>query len=74
MIHYPQVAAARVLRMVQNGAVDSTSGKQIKMQIDTVCIHGDSPVAVATARLIRQTLEEAGIDLIGFVRKEPRRP
>ena len=68
MIHDPEVAAARVLRMVQNGVVESISGKKVKMEIETVCIHGDSPEAVAMARLVRQTLEKAGVSIRNFVK------
>jgi 5-oxoprolinase (ATP-hydrolysing) subunit A len=67
MIHNPQVAAARALRMVQSGAVESTSGKQIKLPVESICIHGDSAEAVAMARLVRQTLERAGIRITSFV-------
>jgi len=40
----------------------------IKMQIDTICIHGDNPTAVEIARGVRRTLKESGIDLAPFKR------
>ncbi len=45
----PKQIAERVLRMVQDGAVVSVTGKVIKMRTDTVCIHGDTPGAVEIA-------------------------
>jgi len=61
VIHDAEVAAARVVEMVRDGAVRSTSGKRIPTAIDTICVHGDNPAAVAMARLVRQRLEAAGV-------------
>src|SRR5215510_13420692 len=56
-------SAARVQAMVREGAIISTSGKRIPVAIDTVCVHGDNPAAVAMAGLVREKLEQAGIAL-----------
>ena len=56
----------RVVRMVRDRAVVSVSGKSIKVQIDTVCIHGDTAGAVEIARAVRQALTENGIDVRPF--------
>src|SRR5712691_7996222 len=61
-----QAIAARVVRMVQDGAVVSVSGKIIKMRTDTVCIHGDTPGAVEIGRGVRQALKDAGIAVAPF--------
>jgi 5-oxoprolinase (ATP-hydrolysing) subunit A len=66
VLHDPAQIAARVVRMVQDGAVKSVSGKVIKMRTDTVCIHGDTPGAVEIARGVRQALKEAGIEAAPF--------
>ena len=47
--------------MVREGAIISNSGKRIPVAIDTVCVHGDNPAAVAMAGLVREKLEKAGI-------------
>jgi len=47
--------------MVREGAIISVSGKRIPVKIDTVCVHGDNPAAVAMARAVRASLEGAGI-------------
>jgi UPF0271 protein len=47
--------------MVREGAIISTSGRRIRVAIDTVCVHGDNPAGVAIAGLVRQRLEQAGI-------------
>jgi len=43
VLHDAKQIAQRVVRMVQDGAVVSVTGKVIKMRTDTVCIHGDTP-------------------------------
>ena len=58
--------ADRVVRMVQDGAVVSVTGKVIKMRTDTVCIHGDTPGAVEIGRGVRQALKDAGIAVAPF--------
>lgn len=66
VIHDPEVAADRVVRMVADGAIVSTSGKKMPVAMDTICVHGDTPGAVEAARLIRTRLQAAGIDLRPF--------
>jgi len=60
VIHDPAEALARVMRMVGEGRIESTGGKQLAAAIDSVCVHGDTPEAVAMARALRQGLEAAG--------------
>ncbi|MCB1412125.1 MAG: LamB/YcsF family protein [Xanthobacteraceae bacterium] len=66
VLHDTAGIARRVVRMVRDRAVVSVSGKSIKVQIDTVCIHGDTAGAVEIARAVRQALTENGIDVRPF--------
>jgi UPF0271 protein len=66
VLHDPGAIAQRVVRMVQDGAVVSVTGKVIKMRTDTVCIHGDTPGAVDIARGVRQALKDGGIEVAPF--------
>jgi len=66
VLHDAKTIADRVVRMVQDGAVVSVSGKVIKMRTDTVCIHGDTPGAVEIGRGVRQALKDAGINVAPF--------
>jgi len=66
VLHDAKQIAQRVVRMVQDGAVVSVTGKVIKMRTDTVCIHGDTPGAVDIARGVRQALKDAGIAVAPF--------
>lgn len=58
-----QLAASRVMQMLEEGALVSASGKRIPTQIDSVCVHGDTPGAVAMAMALRESLENAGIKI-----------
>ncbi|MBN9040058.1 MAG: hypothetical protein BGP05_20880 [Rhizobiales bacterium 62-47] len=66
VLHDTAQIAERVVRMVQDRAVVSVSGKTIKVQLDTVCIHGDTPGAVEIARAVKAALKDNGIDVRPF--------
>lgn len=68
VLHDPDQVAERALRMVADRAVVSASGKVIPVGVDTICIHGDSPGAVAMARAVRAKLAAAGIDIAAFAK------
>ena len=61
VLHDPEEAAKRVLAMVRERAIVSVSGKHVPVSIDTVCVHGDNPEAVAMARRVREVLEADGV-------------
>lgn len=63
MVHDPAVAAERMVRMVQEGAIITESGKRISAAIDTICCHGDTPEAVQIASAVRAALEADGVEL-----------
>ncbi|WP_342076819.1 5-oxoprolinase subunit PxpA [Yoonia sp. SS1-5] len=63
VLHDAQTAAKRILGMLDAGAIIAESGKHIPCRIDTICLHGDTPDAVAMAREIRQHLTAAGVEL-----------
>ncbi|WP_299828872.1 LamB/YcsF family protein [uncultured Roseobacter sp.] len=66
VIHDPEVAGQRMVEMVQAGAIITASGKQIKTDIDTICLHGDTPTAVQIAGSVRGALETAGVTVTQF--------
>ena len=63
LITNPEEANKHVLKMVQNQALNCHSGKQIPCEIDSVCIHGDNPSSLATAKSIKDRLLENKLDL-----------
>ncbi|WP_210496538.1 LamB/YcsF family protein [Microvirga antarctica] len=68
VIHDPEVAAAHVLRMVEEGAITSVNGKRREVRIDSVCVHGDNPEALVLARTVRTRLEAAGWAIKAYTR------
>jgi 5-oxoprolinase (ATP-hydrolysing) subunit A len=66
VIHDAAYAAERVVRMVQDRRITTVSGKTIPVEIDTICVHGDNPAAVAMARAVRTALEGAGVTIAPF--------
>jgi 5-oxoprolinase (ATP-hydrolysing) subunit A len=66
VLHDEEEAAARVFAMVSEGAIITSSGKRFAAGIDSICVHGDSPNAVAMAKVVRARLEDAGIALAPF--------
>ena len=64
MIKDPAQAVAHVRRMVDEQAIYSTTGKRIPCQVDSICVHGDGPTAVAMSRAVREGLEAAGIRVV----------
>ena len=56
LIESEEQSIKQVLQMVENGSVTSISGKELKIQADTICIHGDGEHAVAFAKKINEAL------------------
>ena len=66
VIHDTNLAISRVLRMVKEGKVEAINGKDISIQADTICVHGDNPQAVAFVKTIRNTLQREGIEVVSM--------
>ncbi len=60
------LAAERMVKMVQAGAIVTESGKHIPAAVDTICLHGDGKTALEIARAVRAALEGAGVALEVF--------
>ncbi len=66
VLHDPDDVAARVLRLVTEGVLTAVDGSTVRVEADSVCVHGDSPGAVAMARAVADALGAAGVDLAAF--------
>lgn len=51
------------LRFVREGSVQSIDGKILSLEVDTLCIHGDTPGAVQIATAVQQALRGEGVEL-----------
>ena len=63
LIDMPAAVARRAVEFAQAGHVQSVDGDRVAVQADTICMHGDTPGAVALARAVREALEAEGFVL-----------
>ena len=56
-------AIARVIRMVKEQKVTTITGKDISIQADSVCVHGDGEKALLFVEKIRKAMAEEGITI-----------
>lgn len=68
MIHDAGIALSRILEVVETRRLTATDGTQLAVEIDSICVHGDSPGAVAMASSLRAGLEAAGYTIRSSLR------
>lgn len=66
VLHDPDDIARRMLRLVTEGVVTAVDGTVVPVQADSICVHGDSPDAVAMAERIRAVFDAEGVRLAPF--------
>ena len=64
MIEDAAQSVQQALGMIEEGYVNSLSGKRVPVSADTLCLHGDQPGAVAFAKALRKTFSEKGISVV----------
>jgi UPF0271 protein len=65
-----ETAVSRAKTMIAEGALGTISGKRLQTPIDSICVHGDNPHAVETARRLRAALEAEGVAIRAFAARE----
>jgi UPF0271 protein len=68
MVHEAKAAADRMIGFLDTGLMPVVGGDPIPLAAQSICVHGDSPDAVAMAREIRARLQAAGVVLAPFLR------
>ena len=66
VLHDPNQIAERVATMVASGRVTAADGSTIDVEVESVCVHGDSPGAVEIATAVRKRLLADGVELAAF--------
>jgi 5-oxoprolinase (ATP-hydrolysing) subunit A len=56
----------RTIRMLTEGWITATDGTDIRIEFDSLCVHGDTPGAVEIARAVRDSVERSGIAVRPF--------
>jgi 5-oxoprolinase (ATP-hydrolysing) subunit A len=62
----PAIVAQRMVDMLITGRMGSVDGVEIVVSARSICVHGDSPGAVAMAVAVRKALAEAGVEIQAF--------
>ena len=66
VISDPQAVAARAVELVRERRVTAVDGTVVRMEADSICVHGDTPGAVRLARAVRLALEDSGLAVRPF--------
>ena len=56
-----RAVVSRAVKMAKERVVVASDGAAVPLEVDTLCIHGDTPGADALAAAVRAALEEAGM-------------
>ncbi len=62
----PAAVAERMVQMLLTGRLRSVDGVDVSVSARSICVHGDSPGAVAIAVAVRKALAEAGVEIRSF--------
>jgi 5-oxoprolinase (ATP-hydrolysing) subunit A len=63
LIEDPATAAAQALAIARGEPITATDGSTIVVDARSICLHADTPGALAIATAVRRTLEDAGIEV-----------
>lgn len=72
VLHDPELIGQRSVRLARGESIAAIEGTEIEISADSICVHGDSPGAVAIAMAVRDQLVAEGIELEPFVPKGRR--
>ena len=68
VLHDEALITERMLNLVREGTLQAIDGSTVRIEADSICVHGDSPGAVSIARNLRQRFEQEQIQLTSFVK------
>lgn len=72
VLHDPDLIAQRMVRMVREGMIEAIDGTNTNIEAQSICVHGDSPGAVAIARRLREVLEASDLAVRPFTTETER--
>ncbi|PAF50425.1 hypothetical protein BKH43_04575 [Helicobacter sp. 13S00401-1] len=67
LLHDVDKICARMIKLVKTGELESIEGKSIKIDASSICVHGDSPDAVAIAKAIAVAFKHEDISIKSFI-------
>ena len=69
VLHDEKKIADRMVQLAREGTLEAIDGSTIRVEAQSICVHGDSPDAVAIAQEIRRRFEAEGIVIRSFADK-----
>jgi len=66
VIHDVQSAVQRAVMLVRMGSISAQDGSEVRINAQSLCVHGDNPDSVAMLRNLRARLESAGVTIAPF--------
>ena len=67
VIHDQEAVVARAVRFATDGTVVAADGATVRVDPESLCVHGDTPGAARLAAAVRTALVEAGVSVAPFV-------
>ena len=67
VLHDPAAIADRLLAFLDSGLMPVIEGDPVRLAAQSICVHSDTPGAVAIARDLRERLTAAGVDIAPFL-------
>jgi len=67
VIHDAKAAGDRLVRFLKSGDMPTMDGGSVKLNADSICIHGDNPAAVLMGKTIQQQLKSEGFTIASFM-------
>jgi UPF0271 protein len=61
LLDSPECASAQALAIATKGFVTTTSGSELPVSADTLCIHSDTPGSAAISQAVKERLSQAGV-------------
>jgi len=66
VLHDPAAVAERMVRLADEGVIRAIDGTDVRVDAQSICVHGDSPGSIAMAAETKRMLQDAGIAIAPF--------
>jgi len=67
VLHDPAAVAERMVRLASDGVIRAIDGTDVRVEAQSICVHGDSPGSIEMAAETKRMLQAAGITIAPFV-------
>ena len=66
VLHDPAAVAERMVRLADEGVIRAIDGTDVRVDAQSICVHGDSEGSIAMAAETRRLLEASGVTIAPF--------